>query len=142
MYEWTIYATIVAVRQDKLWVVSYVASSKCTSLSSSSHQNNHHNKIGWILHDGHAEILARREFHLVLWQHLQSKTSTIDMNADIDNIPLLLEKEKRDDERETTWRRNTDITSHLYISDSLCGDASFFHTKMKKTKILESTLHF
>ena len=131
MYEWTIYAAIVAVskKQDKLWVVSCATGSKCTSLSS-SHQNNNHN-IGWILHDGHAEILARRGLQRILWQHLQStttKTTMIDYGNG-DNIPLLLEEEKGDDRRETTWKWNPDITLHLYISDSPCGDASIFPYK-------------
>jgi hypothetical protein len=105
--EWTVYAAIVAERATDFWVVSCATGTKCTALRSE----------GCILHDTHAEVLARRGVVRVLWLELgqQQKNETND-----DECSLLEESDNGN------FQLRSDIQLHLYISDSPCGDASIY----------------
>lgn len=102
--EWTVFAAIVAQAEDNLWVVSAATGTKCTAIR----------KGGFVLHDSHAEILARRGLVRVLWLEI-AKFSESQSTEE----RLLLEQEPN--RKKYKLRQNT--TLHLYVSDSPCGDA-------------------
>jgi tRNA-specific adenosine deaminase 1 len=104
--EWTVYAAIVAQQSTKLWVVSCATGTKCTAIR----------KEGWALHDGHAEVLARRGLVRVLWLELRDKLQ----NEKPKENSLLGECENGQ------FQLRSDIQFHLYISDPPCGDASIY----------------
>ncbi|KAG7347218.1 adenosine deaminase/editase [Nitzschia inconspicua] len=132
--EWTVYAAIVATRQskdgDKLWVVSCATGTKCTA----------QRENGYILHDAHAEVLARRGLVRVLWKEIQrnqSSTATVLNDDDVqqDFPSLLVPSAAHEDPHATSeiqcpavpkYRLDPRIQLHLYISDSPCGDASIY----------------
>lgn len=98
--EWTVYAAIVAEQGDKLWVLSCATGTKCTANRSG----------GFVLHDSHAEVLARRGLMRVLCKELSKG-----------NQSSLLECQPTG--KFKLW---SDISLHLYISRSPCGDASIY----------------
>ena len=103
--EWTVYAAIVAQEEENLWVVSAATGTKCTSLR----------KNGFVLHDTHAEILARRGLIRAVWLEI-NKSSQSKARSE---RRLLLEQEPC----KLKFRIRRNINLHLYISDSPCGDA-------------------
>ncbi len=154
--QWTVYSAIVATRQnidsneiDQAWVISCATGSKCTTMHPAlSHfgdkiplcqgkdsrlckQNCCMEQIkGFVLHDCHAEVLARRGLMRVLWQeiinHLESNTHMHDQttllqansneNKVVDNVTFSIKK---------------GVKLHLYISDCPCGDASIYRISQK-----------
>ena len=118
--EWTVYAAIVAQRGAKVWVVSAATGTKCTT----------RREKGFILHDTHAEVLARRGLMRVLWLEIKEKltlpkVTTMIGSANHEELlePLLTEKRK--------FKLRSDICLHLYISDSPCGDARLVYKRKK-----------
>lgn len=109
--EWTVYAAIVAERENRCWVVSCATGTKCTS--SRMH--------GCILHDSHAEVLARRGFVRVLWLELIRR----DMGETCDSQCKLLDN-ATPNECNIPFQLQSGTQLHLYISDSPCGDASIY----------------
>lgn len=113
--EWTVYAAIVAQRGAKIWLVSAATGTKCTTKR----------KDGLVLHDSHAEVLARRGLLRVLWQEILEKSKNFkgeeagkfdpEELLEASNIPH-------------KFKLRSDICLHLYISDSPCGDASIYGT--------------
>jgi tRNA-specific adenosine deaminase 1 len=118
--EWTVYAAIVAHHRadDILWVVSCGTGTKCTT----------QRQDGCVLHDAHAEVLARRGLIRVLWGEIifmqQTKDASNDQTRSI--RPLLVRSSISKCDSGTKYRLNPLIDLHLYISDSPCGDASIY----------------
>lgn len=98
--EWTVYAAIVAEQENKLWVVSCATGTKCTTKRVN----------GCVLHDCHAEILTKRGLIRVLCRELARKDQS-----------SLLERQPNG-----KFKLRSDISLHLYISCSPCGDASIY----------------
>lgn len=110
-HEWTVYAAIVAsFPGEKPWVVSCATGSKCTALGSKKELS------GAILHDSHAEVLARRGLLRVLWNEIISHRR----NQRTSSPQRLL------DVISGTFRLRYGLEIHLYTSDSPCGDASIY----------------
>ena len=109
--EWTVFAAIVAKKVERFWVVSCATGTKCTALR----------KEGWILHDGHAEILARRGLVRVLWLELQEKRENNEKTTNEREDRSLLQAHKNG-----KFELCSSVSLHLYISDSPCGDASIY----------------
>lgn len=147
---------------DKIWVVSCATGSKCTSVQSvvstfpvdkeqDDHDNTTQSYSGMILKDSHAEVLARRSLMAVLWNEItaslqpassdttQSKES--EPKSIYNNPKSLLEiiPLKRSDLDLVQYRIKTDISLHMYISDSPCGDATIY--EIKKPKVLNGNDH-
>ncbi|CAJ1947050.1 unnamed protein product [Cylindrotheca closterium] len=106
--EFTVYASIVAQQEDNFWVVSAATGTKCTAIR----------KQGFVLHDSHAEILARRGLVRVLWLQINA----ISKSQSFSKGRLLLEQEPCKEK----YKIRQDIALHLYVSDSPCGDASIY----------------
>lgn len=136
--EWTVFAAIVAFHRvdNRMWVVSSATGTKCTA-------QRHHELI---LHDSHAEVLARRGFIRILFSEIMKKNSgnTIETKND-DGEKIILRSHNLltesidcgDDEGfdnakpESTpkgkqYQLDPNIGIHFYISDSPCGDASIY----------------
>jgi Adenosine-deaminase (editase) domain len=126
--EWTVYAAMIAHRIDddrSMWIVSCATGTKCTA----QRQN------GTVLHDSHAEVLARRGLVRVLWKEIQQRRNDQMQNHNEAADPRFL-LVRRDDSTpdECTTEQSTQpkyqlhpqIQLHLYISDSPCGDASIY----------------
>jgi len=106
--EWTVYAAFLASDStEKLWVVSSATGTKCTAS-----RNN-----GRILHDCHAEILAKRGLQHVLWLELLERLH----GTKCDNETNLLQC--MDD---SSFKLKEGLQIHLFVSDSPCGDASIY----------------
>ena len=128
--EWTVFAAIVAFHRtdDQMWVVSSATGTKCTA--------QRHGEF--ILHDSHAEVLARRGFIRTLFNEIKEKESwnnyEASKNGKADKRYLLEvgdDNEKSATEIDSTrktkqYKLDSNIEIHLYISDSPCGDASIY----------------
>ena len=129
--EWTVFAAIVAFHSvdNRMWVVSSATGTKCTA--------QRHNEF--ILHDSHAEVLARRGFIRILFDEITERQSenTYEAKQDVGKSYLLTEStncgnknfnatEPESISKVKRYRLNSDIGIHLYISDSPCGDASIY----------------
>jgi hypothetical protein len=158
----------------RLWVVSCATGTKCTagtSQSPSQDQEQRKDTIttnngisddgrvviqDYILHDSHAEVLARRGLLRVLWQELMSYNrqyqqqqqqqhhpQDYSINNNYNNLLIPCHKHYCHDEAETKipsslgeggehqssppmFQWNPNIQLHMYISDSPCGDASIY----------------
>ncbi len=129
--EWTVFAAIVAFHRadDRMWVVSSATGTKCTA--------QRHNEF--IIHDSHAEVLARRGLIRILLGEIKERQLENSNGAKkhLANSYLLTESENCSDRNLNStdpesaskvkqYRLSSDITIHLYISDSPCGDASIY----------------
>jgi Adenosine-deaminase (editase) domain len=133
--EWTVYAAIVAEEigpEHDAWVVSCATGTKCTSS-----RNGH----GDVLHDCHAEVLARRGLVRVLLKEvcsLYDQTETNDLPGKLVNgdnsrprssgskgllVPIQSNLDTADHDQ---FSLRSDVKLHLYVSDSPCGDASIY----------------
>lgn len=184
--QWTVYAAIVATRKstsseevEDAWVVSCATGSKCTTMQPAlSHFGQHVPKCeredigksmcgckkkccdkqikGFVLHDSHAEVLARRGLVRVLWEeiifHMKQQQDTEEQETSPSRGPgtLLLQTIKKrdvsmighsDDKNSSSKKKEASckadsfdlsfelkdtIQIHLYISDSPCGDGSIY----------------
>ena len=113
---------------------------------------------GAILHDSHAEVLARRGLVRFLWAEVEAMLLEWDANNDDNNCeaepsstfgegyrPLLQRKQKMATAKSTTdgdggddkagdhplFELRPGISLHMYISDSPCGDASIYPIGLK-----------
>ncbi|KAL3924686.1 MAG: hypothetical protein SGILL_000898 [Bacillariaceae sp.] len=117
--EWTVYAAIVAhqAADDAMWVVSCATGTKCTSYRCN----------GCVLHDAHAEVLARRGLIRVLWGEIRKLKQNQTTESNRNGRPLLVPSSSTASASSpTSYRLNPHITLHFYISDSPCGDASIY----------------
>ncbi|CAN0229489.1 unnamed protein product, partial [Hapterophycus canaliculatus] len=83
-----------------LRVVSLATGNKCVG-------NGQIPDDGSVVHDSHAEVLARRALLLRLWKELRLRAPG-------------------DGGGGGGWRLKTHLRLHLYISDAPCGDASIY----------------
>ncbi len=86
---------------------------------------------GMILHDSHAEILARRGLCRVLWEEIQHDlTLGEDAEQETDSNLLIRKKHSNNglspSSNQISYELNPSVQLHLYISDSPCGDASIY----------------
>jgi len=130
--EWTVFAAIVAFHRvdNRMWVISSATGTKCTA--------QRHNDL--ILHDSHAEVLARRGFiRILLSEIMKNNSGNTDDGKNIISCShnLLIESTNCGDEGfnnakiESTpkgkqYQLDPNIGIHFYISDSPCGDASIY----------------
>lgn len=167
--EWTVYAAIIARKETTTgcydcWVVSCATGSKCCAprgvIPSESTDEDcggcfYVDETGGILHDSHAEVLARRAFCRYLWEELNDQCSFYSRNK-MSNSELGDDDDTKSNCHQNFWlleksstsasfsldypsRRNSccnffyhlrkNITLHMYISDSPCGDASIYPIK-------------
>ena len=151
------------------WVVSCATGTKCTAVNSAISSNFSKVEIppcsigtensairnecitsccqnqtkGLILHDSHAEILARRGLIRVLWDEiyhhlneLSSQKCSDGSNASVSQCNLksqecrllnrLVTITKGNELNEISFLLKEGIQLHLYISDNPCGDASIY----------------
>eukprot|EP00956_Cyclotella_meneghiniana_P042740 scaffold249308_cov70-Cyclotella_meneghiniana.AAC.10 len=106
---------------------------------------------GMILKDSHAEVLARRSLMAVLWNEItislhqaslsdtteskESESKSLSKNPKclLEMLPL------KSDLGLVQYRLRTDISLHMYISDSPCGDATIY--EIKKLKLSDGNDH-
>jgi tRNA-specific adenosine deaminase 1 len=127
--EWTVYSAIVAEKGKQLWVVSCATGTKCTGL----HQQRQCGDC-IVLHDAHAEVLARRGLMRVLWSQIQQQHQQQQSTVLRNDVPPLLilsasaqSKQKQQQQLlPQQFQLHPEIELHLYISDSPCGDASIY----------------
>jgi len=154
--EWTVYAAIVATHNSNdngnahnAWVVSCATGSKCTAVNSAlssfsnvdippcANSSNGENLCrecccqeqmkGLVLHDSHAEVLARRGLLRVLWREIHRDLNGTDVGDE--SSKLLLQRITtctEDEPKRVSYDLKAGIQLHLYISDSPCGDASIY----------------
>jgi len=167
--EWTVYAAIVACKNssinddvDDMWVVSCATGSKCapihsvvSSLPAPTSGNMDDDLIcqcykGMVLKDSHAEALCRRGFVASLWNeienYLQQYTNNNTSSEGVTNTRHLLEVCNNNTDDLTTFKLKSNITLHMYISDSPCGDATIYEIRRqlsdKGKKSEETELNF
>lgn len=135
-----------------MWVVSCATGSKCTSVNSivstfptvgnadgkDSDAAIIQSYNGMVLKDSHAEVLSRRGLMTVLWneievalEHLNEKNATDTASASkVECAKRLLEVlPHRNKLGMIQFGLRKDITLHMYISDSPCGDATIYEIK-------------
>ena len=146
---------------NEAWVVSCATGSKCATMQPAlSHFGDHIPECqgkglgickekccieqikGFVLHDSHAEVLARRGLVRVLWQEINyhikhSGESICEEKMQRNLLHVIMEDkgkqnyEEKEGPHQTrlenlTFELKNDIQLHLYISDSPCGDASIY----------------
>ncbi|EEB09197.2 tRNA specific adenosine deaminase [Schizosaccharomyces japonicus yFS275] len=116
--EWTTLAGIVAhnVEENTFECISLATGVKCNAVSKIDQA-----KLGCVLHDCHAEILALRGFNRVLLENIKNIKEGKPSN-------ILIKKEKED-----KFKCPKKMTFHLYVSECPCGDASM-ELLIKKSK--------
>lgn len=104
--EWTLLACFVKLEHDSqvLEVVALGTGSKCVGA-------NQLPSIGDILHDSHAEVIARRAFILYLLNQIEKATQG--------EVSVFEQKEGK-------FVLKSEISFHFYASHTPCGDASIF----------------
>lgn len=134
--EWTVYAAIVSAstQTDEAWVVASATGTKCTTERCN----------GCIVHDAHAEVLARRGLLRVLWNEIMQRKPSRDLGNSSRSLLKMVEG-KSDTSllagkslRRQFHLRN-DLRLHLYVSDAPCGDASIYTLKDDRS---DSSLQF
>lgn len=129
--EWTVFAAIIArecchssnsnTTGSNLWVVSSATGTKCCCIPAEC-QSNLTARL-CILHDSHAEVLARRGLVRVLATEMQEHSRK---KEDIGTKQRLLEKYTDRETGRELFRLRSDLSLHLFVSDSPCGDASIY----------------
>ena len=97
---------------------------------------------GFVVHDSHAEVIARRGLVKVMWEEILSTLKSCDEPSD--EITAKHEKsllqlvgrntnssEGTDHNNKCQFELRNDVQLHLYISDSPCGDASIYDIAQK-----------
>jgi len=164
--EWTVYAAIVACKNssisinnnddDDMWVVSCATGSKCisihsvvSSLPAPNSGNMDDDSIcqcykGMLLKDSHAEALCRRGIVASLWNeienYLHQYTNNNTSSEGVTNTRQLLEVCNNNTDG-LTFKLKSNITLHMYISDSPCGDATIYEIR-KQQEPEETELNF
>ncbi|KAL3791268.1 hypothetical protein HJC23_000885 [Cyclotella cryptica] len=101
---------------------------------------------GMILKDSHAEVLARRGLMAVLWSEIEMTLTNIQKTQtciDTESISMTTKDRTSTNLLEILptvtnnlgfiqFRLRSDVTLHMYISDSPCGDATIYEIKKLK----------
>lgn len=157
--ESTVYAAIVACRQEELWVVSCATGSKCTSIrpvvsslptqtSQKQGRKRPHPDVdndedgdhkicscynGMVLKDSHAETVARRGLMAALWDEVENLLQN-------KSTPRpLLEAMSSSSEKRSHFQLRSDTSLHMYISDNPCGDATIYRIRKPTRSNTEGT---
>uniref|UniRef100_T1IZ90 tRNA-specific adenosine deaminase 1 n=1 Tax=Strigamia maritima TaxID=126957 RepID=T1IZ90_STRMM len=110
--EWTHFAAILVTKQkddgdQDLEIVSMATGTKCVGISG-------RNMNGYVLHDSHAEVLARRAFLRYLYFEI-CQAARYD-SSDVLNYSRLT----------GTCSLKPNVNFHMFVSHTPCGDASIF----------------
>ena len=120
--EWTVYAAIIAMpcgsSDHHPWIVSAATGTKCVAVESNTWQSS------CLLHDAHAEVLARRGLVRVLW----SQIDQLRRGQNISQHCLLRKKSAGND----MYEFREDVELHLFVSDAPCGDASIYELESRR----------
>ena len=87
---------------------------------------------GAILHDSHAEVLARRGLLRILWDEIESNLRGQTFVKGYKPLlqrrisPTSKEKIMTTERRDCLFELRPNISLHFYVSDSPCGDASIY----------------
>lgn len=144
--EWTVYAAIVAVDETDIWVVSSATGTKCCVVPKQYGANE---AEICVLTDCHAEVSARRGLHLVLLSEMKrcsnSKGKNVSFRQSVgsNSRKFLLEQVPSESSQTSSapkdsilpapkFRLKENVTLHLYVSDSPCGDASIYSIQHEK----------
>jgi hypothetical protein len=138
--------------EDTIWVVSCATGSKCTSVQSivstlpktqskDVSARSHDEAIiqsynGRIIKDSHAEVLARRGLMAVLWDEIESRLNapTKAIHKHSKNL-LDVSMDNRSSLGLMKFHLKRNITLHMYISDSPCGDATIYEIQKLKDEV-------
>ncbi|GMI36094.1 hypothetical protein TrCOL_g4436 [Triparma columacea] len=94
----------------KLWVVSIATGSKCVGPKLINQEPR-----GYVLHDCHAEVLAKRGFTRVLLEEMKSGVGRLLVHPT------------------STTSTTPELKFHLYVSESPCGDAAIYNIDKDST---------
>lgn len=110
--EWCVLASIVCedTNTDELWVVSLATGSKCMGPKMINTEPR-----GYVLHDCHAEVLAKRGFTLALLEEMKSGAGRLLVHSS--SSPSL----------------QPGLKFHLYVTESPCGDAAIYNVDGEST---------
>lgn len=92
--------------------------------------------LGCVVHDSHAEVLARRALlRLLMDQVAVLQQSNDNINPDTANSSLIIESNKISSPDTTLhpFKMKEGLELYLYISDSPCGDACIYSTAAGNT---------
>ena len=120
--EWTVLAGIVAERAQSLQVISLATGNKCVGKSGLS-------LSGDVVNDSHAEVLSRRAFLKFLYAEIHHA----DGGATHPGSLLHFDAQSR------RYALRRDVSLHLYISTTPCGDASICGGKGKEDDLRRVT---
>lgn len=129
--------------KEDLWVVSCATGTKCFAVAANDGDAADFSLL--VLHDSHAEVLARRGLLRVLWLEIQH---AVKHNAMLKSKSLAADDKSYRELLEDTSLRSkcqgasrfqlrSDVSLHLYISDSPCGDASIYMLKDLPNSIMK-----
>lgn len=114
-HEWTILAGVVLHVNRHWFPIALATGVKCTPFAQLS-------PYGDILHDCHAEVLARRSLRAWLLERLIRETTTSE--EILDDIPRIFSMSPSKDGSPVRWRLDESVELHFYISTLPCGEAS------------------
>ena len=117
-HEWTVLASILVEKEDKMEVIALATGTKCVGETQMSEK-------GLVVNDCHAEVLCRRAFLSFLMKEVEQFRST----GKSDYL------EKADDSDKLQVKSG--IQLHLYVSQTPCGYASEYTKKNGKREALE-----
>ncbi len=126
--EFTVLAGIVGYNEKtaKHTVISVATGTKCIGSEFS-------NCNGCIIHDSHAEILARRSFIVYLTTHIQN--GICDPKS-LESPSCPIEFTSSNQHNQHLFCLKPSWSFHLYVSDSPCGDASIYPSKESSHDLL------
>ena len=119
--QWTHLAAFVCVNdQNQIDVISIGTGTKCLGGNKDERGTN-----GCLLHDSHAEVIARRAFLRFLYEDILREN------------PFILIKE----EEEKKFSLKKSIRVYLFVSYPPCGSAAFLSDPTKRRKFEHKSLH-
>ena len=128
--EWTLLSAVVLQRKDaapsgtELKVVALGTGSKCISESKMTNS-------GDVIHDSHAETMARRCFLRYLLGEIES--TSLKQSGTIFDLPT--------EQSGYKFRLKKGVTFHFFTSQTPCGDASIFPRGPEAEKLLPPSKH-
>ncbi|EQC27229.1 hypothetical protein SDRG_14946 [Saprolegnia diclina VS20] len=111
--EYTVLAAIVLENDGALEVLSVGSGTKCLGQSALCTD-------GYLIHDGHAEVMCRRAFLRYLYYELSLRQAGVANETSIFTAAT-------DDDGKLALKPG--CTLHLYVSEAPCGDAALYDLK-------------